>query len=98
MHHLDPRMGVDALADRLENRSRSTASAPAGTRASSAQAITSDPARRSSSLRSPTAFTSALPRIELEQTSSHSRSLVCAGVRRLGFCSIRVTETPRSAS
>ena len=47
----------------------------AGTFAISADAMTSDPHRRSSSLRRPTAFTSAAPRIEFEHTSSHRLSV-----------------------
>ena len=51
--------------------SRSTASAPpASTRCSSAQARIRDPQRRSSSLSSPTAFSSWSDRRELEHTSS----------------------------
>ena len=49
--------------------------------------MTSEPARRSSSFSSPTALTSAAPRIEFEHTSSAKPSLVCAGVRFSGFCS-----------
>ena len=53
------------------NRSRSTASAaPAGTRTSSATRITSEPSRRISSLRRPTALSSLSLRRELLQTSS----------------------------
>jgi hypothetical protein len=66
--------------------------------ACSAACITSEPARRSSSLRRPTAFTSAAPRIEFEQTSSHRLSVFCAGVRAFGFCSSSSTSIPRSAS
>ncbi len=69
-------------------RSRSTASAPpAGTFVSSAAVRMSEPPRRSSSFKSPTALASAAPRSELEHTSSASPSPVCAGVRRAGFCS-----------
>jgi hypothetical protein len=82
-----------------EKRSRSTAIAPpAGTRTLSPTCITSEPARRISSFSSPTALLSAAPRKELEQTSSAKPSPVWAGVRALGFCSIKRTRMPRSAS
>ena len=56
-----------------EKRWRSTASAaPAGTRLASAARITTDPRRRISSLRTPTALSSLSPRNELLQTSSAS--------------------------
>ena len=79
--------------------SRSTASAPpAGTRASSAQARTRLPARRSSSWRSPTALCGSSERSELEQTSSANPSRRCTGDRRPGFISTRSTSTPARAS
>jgi hypothetical protein len=66
-------------------RSRSTASAaPAGTRLASAARITSDPSRRISSLRRPTALSSLSPRKELLQTSSASRSVLWTAVGRTG--------------
>ena len=58
---------------RDEKASRSTASAaPAGTRASSAHRMISEPSRRISSLRRPTALSSLSPRNEFEHTSSAS--------------------------
>ena len=60
-----------------ENRSRSTASAaPAGTRLASAARMISDPSRRISSFRRPTALSSLSPRSELLQTSSARRSVL----------------------
>ena len=67
---------------------RSTASAPpASTRVSSAQARISEPRRRSSSLSSPTAFSSWSERREFEQHSSAKSLLWCAGVLFAGFIS-----------
>src|SRR5712691_11799710 len=78
---------------------RSTASAsPAGTRARSASSRTADPRRRSSSWRSPMAFSGLSERSEFEHTSSASASDLCAGERRTGFCSTRTTRTPAPAS
>jgi len=77
---------------------RSTASAsPAGTRARSASSSTADPSRRSSSCKSPIAFSGLSERSEFEQTSSASPSDLCAGERRTGFCSTSTTGTPPSA-
>ena len=60
---------------------RSTASAlPAGTRTSSATRMISEPIRRISSLRSPAAWSSALPRRLFEQTSSARSPVWCTGV------------------
>ncbi len=79
--------------------SRSTARAPpAGTRLFSASSRISEPARRISSLMSPTALARALPRREFEHTSSAKKSCCCAGVLARGFCSTSRTCTPRSAS
>src|SRR5688572_5011913 len=78
---------------------RSTASAsPAGTRWRSAQAMTSDPARRSSALRSPAGAVGSSERSEFEHTSSHRSGVRCAGDIAAGFISISVTRRPRSAS
>jgi hypothetical protein len=71
--------GCAAIASviRSAKPSRSTArAAPAGTRTSSATRMTSDPSRRISSFRSPTALSSLSPRNELLQTSSASRSVL----------------------
>ena len=73
---------------RREKPWRSTASAPpASTRVSSAQARISEPRRRSSSLSSPTAFSSWSERREFEQHSSAKSLLWCAGVLFAGFIS-----------
>ena len=71
-HHGDERVGRrPPRSPRSANRSRSTASAaPAGTRTASATRITSEPSRRISSLRRPTALSSLSLRKELLQTSS----------------------------
>ena len=83
----------------LAKPSRSTASAPpAATRLISALSMTSEPSRRSSSFRRPTAFVRSSPRREFEQTSSAKYSLLCAGVNLSGFISTRRTPTPRRAS
>jgi hypothetical protein len=84
---------------RRANTSRSTASAwPAGTAASSAAAITSEPSRRISSLSRPTALDTRFERSELLHTSSANQSAVCAGERSTGFMSTRVTSRPRRAA
>ena len=84
---------------RRENAARSTASArPAGTAVSSATRTSREPARRSSSLSSPTALESDAPRSEFEQTSSAKPSAAWASVRSAGFMSTRRTGTPRAAS
>ena len=73
---------------RAENLSRSTASAPpAGTLVLSAQSITRLPILRISSFKSPQALSRPLPFKELEQTSSHKFSFVCAGEKTDGFIS-----------
>ena len=75
-----------------EDAARSTASAaPAGTRATSAARITSEPSRRISSLSRPTALSSLSPRNELLQTSSASRSVLWTAVGRTGRISWSVT-------
>ena len=68
----DQRMrGQLARVTNPANRSRSTASAaPAGTRLASAARMISEPRRRISSFRRPTALSSLSPRKELLQTSS----------------------------
>src|SRR4029079_8431658 len=81
-----------------EKRSRSTANAPpAGTGVAAAARIQCEASRRLSSLSRPTAFDSAAPRNELEQTSSQKFSLTAAAVRFVGFCSSKRTRIPRSA-
>ncbi len=81
------------------NRSRSTArAAPAGTRVASAARMTSEPSRRISSFRRPTALSSLSPRNELLQTSSASRSVLCTAVGRTGRISCSTTRTPREAA
>ena len=92
--------GCDAIASvtRDENRSRSTASAaPAGTRASSAHRMMSDPSRRISSFSRPTALSSLSPRKEFEQTSSARPSVLWTAVGFTGRISWRTTGTPRDA-
>ena len=78
---------------------RSTArQPPASTRVASAQDRIRLSKRRSSSLRSPTAFSSRSPRRELEHTSSAKSGLWWAGVIFLGFISYRSTSISRFAS
>ena len=82
---------VIAASTALLKPSRSTASAlPAGTRCASAVAMISEPSRRISSCSRPMALPSASSeRNELEQTSSASRDVECAGVIRSGRISCR---------
>src|SRR5438270_4574021 len=89
--------GCDAIAAVMAsaNLSRSTASAaPAGTRLSSATRMTSDPRRRISSFKRPTALSSLSPRNELLHTSSARRSVLWTAVGRTGRISWSVTATP----
>src|SRR5437016_5805496 len=93
--------GCDAIASvmRDEKRSRSTASAaPAGTRVSSAARITSEPSRRISSFKRPTALSSLSPRKELLQTSSARRSVLWTAVGWSGRISYSVTDLPSDAA
>src|SRR5688572_3299102 len=90
---------VMAAVTPAENTCRSTArAAPAGTRASSAIRMMSDPIRRISSLRRPTALSSLSPRNELLQTSSASASVWCTAVGRTGRISYSVTSTSMDAA
>lgn len=67
------------------NLARSTVSAiPPGTAERSATWMSSEPARRSSSLSSPGALCGKFDLREFEQTSSPSQSVLCAGVGRAG--------------
>src|SRR5579883_648368 len=86
---------VSAAAKRVRSTARH---APAGTRCASAMRMTSEPSRRISSLRSPTAVSSVALRNEFEQTSSPRRSVWCAGVRQAGRISQRSTSSPARAS
>ena len=77
---------------RREKPSLSTASAPpAGTRVLSAHSIMSEPKRRISSFKSPTAFSIFPARRELLHTSSAKFSLLCAGENFFGFISYKLT-------
>ena len=88
-----------AFVTASENLSRSTASAPpAATAAALAAGMHTEPSRRISSLRSPAALSSLDALSELEQTSSASLSVRCAGERFAGFISISVTGTPSRAA
>src|SRR5437868_3718200 len=60
--------------------------------------MTSEPSRRISSLRRPTALSSLSPRNELLQTSSASRSVLWTAVGRSGRISYSVTGTPYDAA
>src|ERR1043165_836760 len=81
------------------NHNRPTASpGPAGTRCSSAHAITSEPHRRSSCLSSPAGAPGSSLRSELLHTSSPSSGDWCAGDIAHGFISTRETSIPASAS
>ena len=60
--------------------------------------MTSEPSRRISSFRRPTALSSLSPRNELLQTSSARRSVLCTAVGRTGRISWSVTGTPREAA
>ena len=60
--------------------------------------MTSEPSRRISSFRRPTALSSLSPRKELLQTSSARRSVLCTAVGRTGRISWSVTGTPREAA
>src|SRR5260221_2895675 len=96
-----PIRGCDAIASvtRDENRSRPPAGPPpAGTRVSSAARIASDPSRRISSLRRPTALSSLSPRKEFEQTSSARPSVLWTAVGFTGRISYKVTGTLRAAT
>jgi hypothetical protein len=82
-----------------ENTSRSTASAaPAGTRATSAAAMTTESRRRISSLMRPTALSSLSPRNELLHTSSARSPVLWTGVGRTGRISWSVTCWPARAA
>src|SRR5687768_13491493 len=90
---------VMAAVTPAENTCRSTArAAPAGTRASSAIRMMSDPIRRISSLRRPTALSSLSPRNELLHTSSASASVWWTAVGRTGRISYSVTSTSMDAA
>src|SRR5437764_13591280 len=94
-------LGVEAIAfvTAAENLSRSTANAsPAGTRASSAHAITREPISFISCFNNPTAFVTADERKELEQTSSARFDVWCAAVVFAGRISNRSTVCPFRAS
>ena len=95
---LDVRQRAEPLGDALGERSRSTASAwPAGTRCSSAHAMTSEPRRRISALRSPEALVSRSDFSELLQTSSASRPVWWTGVCLRAGASRTGARTPRRA-
>ena len=68
---------------------------PAGTRALSADVIINESKCLISSLRTPTAFVSALPLNEFEHTNSANLSVWCAGVCLTGRISIKFTLIPR---
>ena len=88
-----------AVVTRRANARRSTARAPpAGTRVASAQAMTSDPRRRSSALSNPWAVMGSSLFSELEQTSSARSGEVWAGDSAAGFPSTISASTPARAS
>ena len=68
---------------------------PAGTLALSADVIINESKCLISSLRTPTAFVSALPLNEFEHTNSANLSVWCAGVCLTGRISIKFTLIPR---
>ena len=94
-------LGCDAIASVTAslNASRPTASAaPAGTAVRSAQAMISEPSRRSSFFSSPSARSGRLEPRLFEHTSSAIRSVSWAGVMRPGRISYSVTCAPRCAA
>src|SRR5688572_9831108 len=90
-----PGRAATASVTRRANSSRSTASAlPAGTFTSSATRMVSDPMRRISSFSRPAAWSRALPRRLLEQTSSARSPVWWTGVLFTGRISCRSTPIP----
>ena len=94
---LRQRAELDAVDVFARNLGDLLLAAPAGTRASSAQRMISDPSRRISSFNRPTALSSLSPRKEFEQTSSARPSVLWTSVLRVGRISCSTTGTPRPA-